>query len=381
VDPSLNPAIHVWAPAFRPFGGGISAFSRELSAALAGLGHRLALFGRDDRDQDWNGARLRGAGARPPWARKLAFAWQLFTGAWRERPALIISTHPNFAPVALLAKWVLGIPYVVVGHGIDVHPALSRTRTFALRRAAAVWAVSRWTRERVLQLGVPPDRIQVIGNTVDEQRFGLVAAQSDGQGESVLRARYGLAHDERVLLTVARLDAAEQYKGCDTVLRALSLLQSSFPGVRYLVVGTGSDQPRIAGLAEELGVGGRVSFCGFVGEGELTDYYRLADVFVMPSTGEGFGIVFLEAMACGTPVVGGGQDGTRDALADGALGRLVDPGDAPALAKALASVLRGEGPATWFDPPLLRAACLDRHGRPAFSRRIRAALADVGVAS
>jgi hypothetical protein len=65
-------AIHVWAPAFRPFGGGIAAFSRELAGALASLGHRLALFGRDDRDQDWDGARLRGAGARPLGARRLA---------------------------------------------------------------------------------------------------------------------------------------------------------------------------------------------------------------------------------------------------------------------------------------------------------------------
>ena len=371
----VTSGIHLWAPAFRPFGGGISAFSRELATALSGLGHRLSLFGRDDRSQDWGAARLRGAGAQPAWARKLAFALQVLGLAWRERPAAIISTHVNFAPVALLAKWLFGTRYVVVAHGIDVHPGLAPLRALALRRADAVWAVSRWTRERVLQLGVESARICVIGNTVDDTRFGTDA----GEGEASIRAALGLAPADRVLLTVARLDAAEQYKGCDTVLRALPALMRQVAGVRYLIVGTGSDQPRIERLAAELGVGDSVHFCGFVGDGELARHYRQADVFVMPSKGEGFGIVFLEAMACGTPVVGGDRDGSRDALADGALGRLVDPDDASALAPVLAEILRGEGPSAWFEPARLRAACLAEHGRPAFSSRIRDALARIGV--
>jgi glycosyltransferase involved in cell wall biosynthesis len=379
VSHPLTPAIHVWAPAFRPFGGGIAAFSRELATTLSGLGHRLALFGRDDRAQDWQGTRLRGAGARPMWLRRLAFALQVFGLAWRERPAVIISTHVNFAPMALLAKWLCGTRYVVVAHGIDVHPALSRMRALALRRADAVWAVSRWTRERVLALGVEPARVQVVGNTVDAERFGLGAPGAATAEEATLRARYGLAPGDRVLLTVARLDDAERYKGVDTVLRALPALQAQVPGLRYLIVGSGSDQPRIERLADELGVGDRVVFCGFVGTDALPPHFRLADAFVMPSRGEGFGIVFLEAMACGTPVVGGNEDGTRDALADGVLGRLVDPGDAAALADALASLLHGEGPPDWFEPSRLRAACLERHGHPAFSRRIDAALAALGV--
>jgi glycosyltransferase involved in cell wall biosynthesis len=381
VSPPLTPAIHVWAPAFRPFGGGIAAFSRELATALSGLGHRLALFGRDDRAQDWQGTRLRGAGARPLWSRKLAFSLQVLGIALRERPAVIVSTHVNFAPVALLAKWLLGTRYVVVAHGIDMHPGLSRMRRLALQRADAVWAVSRWTRGRVLELGVEAARIQVIGNTVDARRFdiGAGADSSDTRADASLRAAYGLAPDDRVLLTVARLDAAEQYKGYDTILHALPALRAVAPGVRYLIVGTGNDQPRIEALAAQLGVADAVTFCGFVGEADLPPHYRLADAYVMPSRGEGFGIVFLEAMACGTPVVGGDRDGTRDALADGALGRLVDPGDAPALADALASMLRGDGPADWFEPARLRAACLARHGQDAFASRIRGALADLGV--
>jgi glycosyltransferase involved in cell wall biosynthesis len=304
----------------------------------------------------------------------LLFTGQLLSLAWREKPALIIATHVNFAPVALLARLLTGCPYVVVAHGIDVHPGLSRLRTLALRRADAVWAVSRWTRERVLACGRSPAAVTIIGNSVDSERF------EPGEPDPALRRRYGLAADDRILLTVARLDGAEQYKGYDTVLRALPALRQQFAAVRYLIVGTGSDRARVERLAAELGVAAQVTFCGFVADAELADHFRLADVFVMPSKGEGFGIVFLEAMACGTPVIGGDQDGSRDALADGRLGRLVDPDDAGALARELADMLGQQGAPRWFAPQALRADCLALHGRPAFAARIRDALALAGVA-
>ncbi len=365
---NVSKDIHLWAPTFRTFGGGIAAFSRELALALDTPEYRLLLCGRDDRDGLWNGSPVRGAGAVPTALRKLGFACRLFGMVFRHRPALIISTHLNFAPVALLANYLLGVRYVVVAHGIDVHPGLSSLRKLALRRADAVWAVSRWTRERVLELGVALDRVRVLSNTVDDRRFDI------GQDTAALRRRHEIGANERVLLTVARLDPVEQYKGYDTVLRALPALKSAVGPVRYLLVGTGEDRARVEHLARELGVSTAVTFCGFVPDAELPDYYRLADVFVMPSRGEGFGIVFLEAMACGTPVLGGNEDGTRDALADGALGVLADPGDAVAIATELQRLLEHQGQAMWFQPAALRAECLALHGRPAFARRVSDAL-------
>lgn len=360
--------IHVWAPAFRTFGGGIAAFSRELAIALQGQKYQLVLCGRDDLNGYWNGCPVRGAGAVPAALRKIAFACQLLGLVIKRRPCLIISTHLNFAPVALLAKRLLGVRYVIVAHGIDMHPGLSNLRKLALRRADAVWAVSRWTRERSLKIGLAADRVRVLSNTVDERRFDL------GEVGAAMRQRHGLEPGEKVLLTVARLDPAEQYKGCDTVLRALPALQAEVGPVRYLVVGTGADRERVEQLASELGVGRCVTFCGFVPDAELPDYYRLADVFVMPSRGEGFGIVFLEAMACGTPVLGGNQDGTRDALADGALGVLADPDDPVALATELQRLLERQGRPLWFEPQALRDECLALHGRAAFARRVSDAL-------
>lgn len=360
--------IHVWAPSFRKFGGGIAAFSRELALALRGQQHRLILCGRDDVRGAWLGLPLIGSGALPKPLRKVAFALQLLALVARRRPCLIISTHVNFSPVARLAKRFFGVPYVIVGHGIDMHPGLSAIQKRALREADSVWAVSRWTRDRSVQAGARPQRVQLISNTVDDERFDV------GRTDPSLRQRYGVAPGEKVLLTVARLDPAEQYKGCDAILRALPDLQDGVGPVRYLVAGAGEDRARMEGLANELGVRESVTFCGFIADADLPDLYRLADVFVMPSRGEGFGIVFLEAMACGTPVLGGNQDGTRDALADGALGVLADPDDPGAIATALRQLLERQGPSLWFDPRLLRDECLATHGRAAFARRVSDAL-------
>lgn len=102
--------------------------------------------------------------------------------------------------------------------------------------------------------------------------------------------------------------------------------------------------------------------------------HRLADVFAMPSTGEGFGIVFLEAMACGTPVVAGNCDGAVDALDRGRLGKLVDPNDVSAIANGINSLLNKEGPALWFDREALHDAVTQRFGRTAFRTNLGKAL-------
>src|SRR5262249_12921035 len=108
----------------------------------------------------------------------------------------------------------------------------------------------------------------------------------------------------------------------------------------YLIVGDGDDRPRLEALATECGVAERVRFVGLVRAEELPDYFRLADVFVMPSTGEGFGIVFLEAMASGVPVIGGNQDGSLDALGDGILGTAVHPHNCEEIASAISAALK-----------------------------------------
>ena len=140
-------------------------------------------------------------------------------------------------------------------------------------------------------------------------------------------------------MTVSRLASSERYKGHDRVIRVLPRVLAEHPDAIYVILGHGDDRPRLEALATEVGVGKQVHFTGWVAAEDLPDHYRLADVFVMPSTGEGFGIAFLEAMASGIPVIGGNRDGSLDALGDGTLGMAVDPDDADELSWAICTAL------------------------------------------
>jgi glycosyltransferase involved in cell wall biosynthesis len=151
-------------------------------------------------------------------------------------------------------------------------------------------------------------------------------------------ARYGLG-GKTVILTLARLDTLERVKGVDQVLEILPRLLSRRPELTYLVVGDGSDKSRLEEKARSLGVADKVVFTGRVDERHKVAHYRLADAFVMPSRWEGFGFVFLEALACGIPVVASRIDGGREAVRDGALGALVDPLDPDDLVRGIEEAL------------------------------------------
>jgi glycosyltransferase involved in cell wall biosynthesis len=123
-------------------------------------------------------------------------------------------------------------------------------------------------------------------------------------------------------------------------MNALPGLLRSVPDLIYMIAGDGSDRARLETKARELGIADRVIFTGFICEHEKVDHYRLARAFALPGWGEGFGIVLLEAMACGVPVLGSTLDGTRDALLDGALGLLVNPHDHADLERGILETLR-----------------------------------------
>jgi phosphatidylinositol alpha-1,6-mannosyltransferase len=363
----LSVSVHQWAPGFRSFGGGIAAFNRELALAAADR-TAIRLAGKLDNTAPWHGLPLWGAGRCPEPGRTAFFAAGVAVLAVTHRPRLIVCGHVNFAPVALALRRSLDIPYVVLTYGVEVDSHLTPWRMRALRSAEAVWAISRWTAAKVRAAGVADERVSILPVTLREDAFDI------GPPSPELRTRHRLAPNERVILTVARLDPGERYKGYDNVLRALPRVLREVGPVRYVVVGQGDDVERLKRLASDLGLLSHLILPGFVSDAELVDYYRMASAFAMPSVGEGFGIVYLEAMACGVPVLGGNRDGTVDALADGELGLLVEPTSIDAIARGLVRLLKREGPALWFDPPRLRHRSLELYGRSAFRRRVSQAI-------
>jgi phosphatidyl-myo-inositol dimannoside synthase len=265
---------------------------------------------------------------------KLAYSTAALAAAQAYRPVnVVFCGHLFMAPLAAsIAKLVQARLWVQV-HGLEAWEELSTLHRRSIETAAVVTSVSRYTRRRLLKwVGINPSRVKVLPNTVD-QRF------HPGPKPGYLLERHAI-HDAQVLMTVSRLTSWDRYKGHERVIRTLPRVLSEHPDAVYLIAGDGDDRPRLETFAAQLGVSHKIRFVGVVAPAELPHYIRLADVFVMPSTGEGFGIVFLEAMACGIPVIGGNEDGSLDPLADGVLGTAIDPDNGEQLASAICTALR-----------------------------------------
>jgi glycosyltransferase involved in cell wall biosynthesis len=184
--------------------------------------------------------------------------------------------------------------------------------------------------------------------------------------------RYELRADQPVILTIARLASAERYKGYDQILRALPRIREQFPNVRYILGGRGPDRARIVSLIVQYQLEKTVILAGYIPEHELSAHYNLCDVFAMPSKGEGFGIVFLEALSCGKPVVAGNKDGSVDAVLNGKVGSLIDPDNPDETADAITQILSIRGSAEAIkEGRRVRRETVDAYGYPRFVERLR----------
>lgn len=342
--------IHVWVQSYASSPGGIQTFSRFVVRALRDLypEAEIVVFSKSDKwysfPQNEPATKVVCFGQWSRVLRPMALAIGLIRAGIasvariRQQsdgvPTIIVSTHVNFAPVARWLKRLARVSFVAVGHGIEVWEIGKRSVRESLRTADQLVAVSDFTRQRMASaLGLNPDRIELLPNTFDAEKF------RPGRKPPDLLKRYGLTSDQPVILTVARLAASEQYKGYDQVLRALPAVLKKLPDARYIIVGDGPDRKRVEELSKELGVEESLTLAGYVPSEELSAHYNLCDVFVMPSKGEGFGIVFLEALGCGKPVIAGNKDGSVEAVLNGELGMLVDPDDVEAIGEALNSQL------------------------------------------
>jgi phosphatidylinositol alpha-1,6-mannosyltransferase len=231
-----------------------------------------------------------------------------------------------------------GTPYLVWTYAWEVRDNLLRSMiTPALTEADLVLTISDYTRGFLLAAGVPESRIVIIRPGTDPAQF------APGMDTRDLKARLGIS-GKRVLLTVSRLTHNNRHKGHDVVFRALPQVLARVPDLIYLVAGDGDDRQHLEDLARACGVRDRVVFAGRVSDAELPLLYNACDVFIMCSRevhtwrgtlAEGFGIVYLEASACGRPVIGGRCGGIPDAVQQEETGLLVDPVDPNAVAAAI----------------------------------------------
>jgi len=261
----------------------------------------------------------------------------------RERITDIHFAYPLPSGLAgVILKKLTGVRMRVFCHGKEIMGSAARSGLkaaalrFVLNRADSIAAVSHFTRDRILEFGVDPQKVRVVSPSVDRSRF------HPGRDGSRIRRQFGLEH-KRVILTVGRL---VERKGHDVVIRALPRILDNVPVAHYLIAGDGPFRPRLEQLVDKLGLRPWVTFAGRFPDRLTPDFYAAADAFVMASRQldtdgdvEGFGIVFLEASASGLPVVGGDSGGVPEAVARCQRGTVVPPTDTEAVADALVKYL------------------------------------------
>lgn len=296
------------------------------------------------------------------WLGRLRLGITLLWLLLKKQPKQVFCGHINLAPLVQILCVPLGIPYTVLTYGKEVWEPLPNKYQQALKQATKILTISRYSRDRCCESNhLDPEKFQLLPCMVDGDKFipGLLPVDLI-EGYNLQRAK--------VLMTVARLWSGDPYKGVDVTIRSLPIVLQSFSEVKYLIIGQGDDQTRLAKLAQDLGVGEKVIFAGFVPTEDLVKHYQVADAYVMPSQ-EGFGIVYLEAMACGLPVLSGDGDGSADPLQDGKLGWRVPHRDPEAVANACIEMLKGEDKRC--DGQWLREESLKIFGRITFTKRVK----------
>jgi phosphatidylinositol alpha-1,6-mannosyltransferase len=260
---------------------------------------------------------------RPARGSRVAFASFALRSLHRAN-ALIVVLHAHLLPVALPLV-ALGARVVPVLLGIEVWKPLGRLERGVLRRAWRVAAISQHTIDRFR--AAHPDLADL-----------PVRVCHPGLSETADAAQTTDRRDAPMALIVGRMSSSERYKGHDELIEIWPRVRARIPGATLVIAGGGDDRPRLETKAAATGVAGSVTFEGVVSASRLSQLYREAGVFVMPSSNEGFGLVFVEAMRSGTPCIAA-KGAAEEIVDDGINGVIVEPGDRDALAAAVIELL------------------------------------------
>jgi glycosyltransferase involved in cell wall biosynthesis len=307
--------------------GGIQRFNQTLLSSLVELGVACEVLSMHDTEVSIRRNPLpESVHAVGYGGSRYRFAVATLRAVWQRRYDWIIVGHINLLPlsIALLATrpWMRA-QTLLIAHGIEVWYRIGWSRRLALSKLSKILCVSGYTRQRILEQApaLAPERLTIFPNALSQTwssfRHPISTVGPPG----------------RFVLSVTRLHKGDRYKGVITVIEAMSMLEDST--LRYVIVGDGNDRPFLERVAARFGVADRVHFLSGITDTELVDLYVRCEAFVLPSGKEGFGIVFLEAMFFGAPVIAAAEKGALDVVFDGETGLLVRFGDPIVLRKAI----------------------------------------------
>lgn len=260
---------------------------------------------------------------------KSRFAIALTSAELFGRTDWILFSHLGLAQIQHVIPSRYRRPYGVFLHGIEAWKRLTRIEERALAGAEIRLANSRYTADRVMDAHPELGPVDVCS----------LALPPSARGDAAV-ARFGLPPmGSHAVLVVGRMIRSERYKGHDQLIDAWPLVVARVPGARLIIVGEGDDAGRLKEKASASGAAAAIAFTGFVSKPALDALYERAALFALPSRGEGFGLVYLEAMSHRLACVGSIHDAAREVIVDGRTGRLVDQHDVGQLADTLASLL------------------------------------------
>jgi phosphatidylinositol alpha-1,6-mannosyltransferase len=241
----------------------------------------------------------------------------------------VIISHINLLVAGFLIKKASPKTKVILmGHGIEIWDPLPSYKRMMLAACDQIVSVSSFTCNRIIdRQGIAAAKCSVLNNCIDP----FLHLPNEKKKDEKLMSRYGFKPTDKILLTLTRLSEKDRYKGYDYVMEAMVKLIGDNPNIKYLLAGKydAEEKKYIDRMIHAFGLSGHVVLTGFVPDEELPGHFSLADIYVMPSVKEGFGIVFVEAMYYGIPAIAGNADGSSDALLNGHLGLLIKA-DAPA---------------------------------------------------
>jgi phosphatidylinositol alpha-1,6-mannosyltransferase len=321
--------------------GGIQKMARTLAHSLQYICRQnnweLKLLSLYDTDDDLLPQYIAAENFKGYNKNKISFIRDALLNA--KKGDILILTHINFAIIGVLAKILSPKCEVwLIAHGIEVWRPLKFQKKKLLTYCDKIVCVSQFTQDKMVSLhNADVNKCVILNNAIDP----FIKIPAELKKPQKLLTRYGLTQQNPVIFTLTRLASTEKYKGYENVIVAISALKQRFPGIRYILSGKydSQEEMRVKALITTYGVTDQVMLTGFVEESELGDHFLLADLFVLPSKKEGFGIVFIEALACGLPVICGNADGSVDAVRQGELGKAINPDDIAQLETEIAYYL------------------------------------------
>ncbi|MBO9673040.1 MAG: glycosyltransferase family 4 protein [Sphingobacteriaceae bacterium] len=261
----------------------------------------------------------------------------------------------------------------LLAHGIEIWKKFSDAKLRMLNQLDKIICVSAFTAQKVMDMHhIPATRIEILNNCLDPFYYRC----TDFKKPQSLLDRYHLNNDHLILFSLSRLSSSEKYKGYDHTIELLPTLLERYPNLVYLLAGKWdvAEKKRLDDLIDKNKLQNHIQMIGFIDESELTEHFLLSDLFILPSKKEGFGIVFIEALASGLRVIAGNKDGSVDALRGGELGLLVDPDDQQGILTGICSLLGHTQ--TQQEKRNLQKKCIEAFGYNQYLQSIRNLLLD-----